>query len=89
MNYDTWKLDNADDERDGPYCALNQQECPAKGENCIHYCVIERHRDFDTHGSSELDADAAKLIALGGDPGPTFLNLAAEDGQENRGGFTP
>jgi hypothetical protein len=26
-----------------------------------------------THGSAELDEDAAKLLALGADPGPTFI----------------
>lgn len=30
-----------------------------------------------THGSPELDADAAKLTALGADPGPTDAELAA------------
>jgi hypothetical protein len=31
-----------------------------------------------THGSPELDADAAKLIALGADPGPTTDMLPAD-----------
>ena len=31
-----------------------------------------------THGSPELDADAAKLLALGDDPGPSFLDLETE-----------
>ena len=31
----------------------------------------------DTHGSPELDADAAKLVAMGADPGPTFAELFA------------
>ena len=29
-----------------------------------------------THGSPELDEDAAKLIALGADPGPAFVVIA-------------
>ena len=31
-----------------------------------------------THGSRELDEDAAKLAALGQDPGPTILDLIAD-----------
>ena len=31
-----------------------------------------------THGSPELDADAAKLVALGQDPGPTLEDLDRE-----------
>lgn len=31
-----------------------------------------------THGSPELDADAAKLLAMGADPGPTIDELFGE-----------
>ena len=31
-----------------------------------------------THGSPELDTDAAKLLALGADPGPTLCELDIE-----------
>ena len=31
-----------------------------------------------THGSPELDADAAKLLALGADPGPTLEDFPPE-----------
>ena len=31
-----------------------------------------------THGSPELDADAAKLLALGADPGPTLREIDIE-----------
>lgn len=32
-----------------------------------------------THGSPELDADAAKLEALGADPGPTLEDLGVSN----------
>ena len=40
-----------------------------------------------THGSPELDADAAKLEAMGADPGPTWDSLAFDLLVDLRGRF--
>ena len=36
---------------------------------------LDKARGLGAHGSPELDADAAKLIAMGADPGPTLEDL--------------
>ena len=36
---------------------------------------MEARRAATTHGSKELDADAAKLASIGQDPGPTFADI--------------
>ena len=43
----------------------------------------------DTHGSPELDADAAKLTAMGGDPGPTMGDIFGVPREYLNGAATP
>jgi len=40
--------------------------------------ALEIARPRQTHGSVELDEDAAKLIGLGADPGPAFVVMACD-----------
>ena len=44
---------------------------------CLKGLAAEPASGEATHGSPELDADAAKLAAMGADPGPTFAELLA------------